>query len=70
MKKLIKYVEEKPAEELKKSIYDLLNINYKILKKSYDGFLEFIVNKMHEKNDDSTNDKDNNSPKNINKDKL
>lgn len=49
-KKLIKYIEEKPVKELEKVIYDFLNLEYKMLENTYNGFLSFIIDKVHKKN--------------------
>lgn len=44
---LISFVERKPIEEVEKIVYDMLNIQYRILEKAYNGFLEFMVAKMN-----------------------
>ncbi len=49
MKQLIKFVESKSDSELEKVVNDLLNLNYKILEGTYNGFLEFVMNNMHKK---------------------
>ncbi len=46
IKRLIKYIESKPDEDLEKTIREFMTYNYRVMKKTYNGLLEFMVTKM------------------------
>jgi hypothetical protein len=46
LKRLISYIESKPDEDLEKAVKDFLGYNYRLMERSYNGFLEFMVTKM------------------------
>jgi hypothetical protein len=49
IKRLIFFIENKSNAEIEKAVYDLLNLNYSILETTYNSFLEFVVNRRHNK---------------------
>jgi hypothetical protein len=46
IKRLISYIESKPDEDLEKTIREFMTYNYRVMKRTYNGFLEFMVTKM------------------------
>jgi hypothetical protein len=69
--KFIGSIENMPEEEIKKLVYDIINVQYKFLESTYNGFLNFVINKMDSNEDDPQPSeyapKSNENPSNINK---
>ncbi len=50
--KFIGSIENMPEEEIKKLVYDIINVQYKFLESTYNGFLSFVMNKMDSNEDE------------------